>query len=135
MTKSKSKQINRKFNDRIDSILSRISNKSTEQSSDADEDELLQFNSETVTKKIGENDSVISQEIVDKFEKPEPTQDIEELKEVVAIRNDYNSHRKELIDTGIKAGMSVVGILLMLGFEMSHSITSKSLSFLPKPRI
>ena len=135
MTKSKSKQINRKFNDRIDSILSRISNKSTEQSSDADEDELLQFNSETVTKKIGENDRIISQEIVDKFEKPEPTQDIEELKEVVAIRNDYNSHRKELIDTGIKAGMSVVGILLMLGFEMSHSITSKSLSFLPKPRI
>ena len=60
---------------------------------------------------------------------------LESLKSLVAIKNDYNDHRKSLIETVVKAGVSLAGIVILLGFEANHTISSRSLGFLPKPKI
>lgn len=134
----KSKHINQKFNERIETILDAISNSAEQDDTEiSSEENLLHLNSETVTiiSDIGDDGEEVKKKTVEEHHESGTSAQLEDLKTMVATKNDFNSHRKELIDTSIKAGLSVVGILLMLGFEVNHAITSKSLSFMPKPKI
>jgi hypothetical protein len=134
----KSKHINQKFNERIETILDAISTSAEQDDTEiSSEENLLHLNSETVTiiSDIGDDGEEVKKKTVEEHHESGTSAQLEDLKTMVATKNDFNSHRKELIDTSIKAGLSVVGILLMLGFEVNHAITSKSLSFMPKPKI
>jgi hypothetical protein len=134
----KSKHINQKFNERIETILDAISDSAEQDDTEiSSEENLLHLNSETVTiiSDIGDDGEEVKKKTVEENHESGTSAQLEDLKTMVATKNEFNSHRKELIDTSIKAGLSVVGILLMLGFEVNHAITSKSLSFMPKPKI
>lgn len=56
-------------------------------------------------------------------------------KKVVDLKNSYNSQRHEKIVKAVGAISSVVCVGMMLIFERSNAITTKSLPFFPKPRV
>lgn len=63
------------------------------------------------------------------------SQDIADLKAMVAVKNDLNEQHHSMIEAGLKVAGSIVCVGAMLFFERSHAITSKSLSFMPKPKL
>lgn len=134
---SKHSSINRKFDDQINVILDRIASKNDPDQENPTEDrDDMPETSETVRDTLDGDGNVTSSVVEKRYETSSPiSTDIQDLKSVVAVKNDYNDHRKALVDTAIKAGLAVVSVVIMLGFEMSHSITTRTLSFMPKPKI
>ena len=59
---------------------------------------------------------------------------VSDIKTLVEAKRDYNSDRHDTIMKSIAAGTTLLGIIVMLGFEESHVITSKVLGFIPKPK-
>lgn len=59
---------------------------------------------------------------------------VSDIKTLVEAKRDYNSDRHDTIIKSIAAGTTLLGIVVMLGFEESHVITSKVLGFIPKPK-
>ncbi len=59
---------------------------------------------------------------------------INDIKTLVEAKRDFNSNRHDMIVKSITAGTTLLGIIIMLGFEESHVITSKVLGFIPKPK-
>lgn len=57
------------------------------------------------------------------------------LGEVVRVKNEYNKPKNELIQKITTIGGTLLGIGAMLAFEQNGVITSKAMSFIPKPRI
>lgn len=60
---------------------------------------------------------------------------VNDIKNLVEAKKNYNSNRNDMIIKSITAGTTLLGIIVMLGFEESHVITSKVLGFIPKPKI
>ena len=60
---------------------------------------------------------------------------VNDIKNLVEAKKNYNSNRHDMIIKSITAGTTLLGIIVMLGFEESHVITSKVLGFIPKPKI
>lgn len=60
---------------------------------------------------------------------------VNDIKNLVEAKKNYNSNRNDMIIKSIMAGTTLLGIIVMLGFEESHVITSKVLGFIPKPKI
>lgn len=56
-------------------------------------------------------------------------------KKVVDLKNSYNSQSHEKIVKVVGAVSSIVCVGMMLVFERSNAITTKSLPFFPKPHI
>ena len=136
MSGKQTKAINKKFDNNIEQVLDRIHKSADMKDSDthADVSDLV-LKSEEVVSKVNDNDQTISKEISDSWAKPESNDDIEQLKSLVAVKKEYNDHKVAIWDTVIKAGVSILSIGVLLGFEMNHSITSRSLSFMPKPKL
>lgn len=66
------------------------------------------------------------------------THAVESLKTLMELRNaDKAEKRKMAVSPEVltAAGAHVLGILLILGFEQKHVLTSKAMSFVPKIRI
>ena len=64
-----------------------------------------------------------------------PPNDVEQLTNLVAVKNDHNRQKNETIQNLSKAGLSLAGIMALLIFEQDHTITSRVGSFIPKPKI
>lgn len=63
---------------------------------------------------------------------------VQSLKTLMELRNaDKEAKRKLPVSPEVltAAGANVLGILLILGFEQKHVLTSKAMSFVPKIRI
>ena len=60
---------------------------------------------------------------------------VNDIKILVEAKRDFNSDRHDTIVKSIAAGTTLLGIIVMLGFEESHVITSKVLGFIPKPKV
>lgn len=134
MSFKRTKEINKKFDETIESLLNDISNKNVvEDSEDGSEDQSL-IEISTMVRDTLDTDGNVTGSVVERKEELPPS-NIDQLKTVVAVKKDFNTHRKEITDTIIKAGLSVLAIGIMLAFEQNHSITTRSLSFLPKPKI
>lgn len=66
------------------------------------------------------------------------TQAVQSLKVLMELRNaDKAEMRKLPVSPEVltAAGAHIFGILLILGFEQKHVLTSKAMSFIPKVRI
>jgi hypothetical protein len=66
------------------------------------------------------------------------THAVESLKTLMELRNaDKSENRKLPVSPEVMtaAGAHILGILLILGFEQKHVLTSKAMSFIPKIRI
>lgn len=66
------------------------------------------------------------------------TQAVQSLKTLMELRNaDKAEARKLPVSPEVltAAGAHILGILLILGFEQKHVLTSKAMSFIPKIRI
>ena len=123
---NQSKSINQKFDEQIDAYLDRLKEEmNPENESDLNDD--LTRTSEVTRDTLDGDGNVTSSEMTN--------HNLEALKSLVAVKNDYNDHRKSLIETVVKAGVSLAGIVILLGFEANHTISSRSLGFLPKPKI
>ena len=60
---------------------------------------------------------------------------IANARKVIDLKNQYNSQKNERIVKVIGAATSILCVGLMMAFEKSNVITTKSLSFFPKPHI
>lgn len=125
----------REANDIVGQMLLKV----RESLSDED-DELETDDNELITTSVDVQDTLDSQgnvtsSVVKKHEEmPHESQDIADLKAMVAVKNDLNEQHHSILETGLKVVGSVVCVGAMLFFERSHAITSKSLSFMPKPK-
>jgi hypothetical protein len=66
------------------------------------------------------------------------TQAVQSLKTLMELRNADKAEKRKLPvspDVLAAAGTHILGILLILGYEQKHVITTKALSFVPKVRI
>ena len=133
---SRRSSINQKIDREINAILDRIRSKNEASSDeDPDHDDVVEV-SELSRDQLDGEGNVTSSIVEKRFENESALKnDINDVKALVAVKNDYNEHRTQLVDTTIKAGLTVVSILVMLGFEVSHSITTRTLGFMPKPKI
>lgn len=129
---NQSKSINQKFDEQIDAYLDRLKEEmNPENESDLNDD--LTRTSE-VTRDTLDGDGNVTSSVVERHDEM-TNHNLESLKSLVAVRNDYNEQKKSLIETVVKAGVSLAGIIILLGFEANHTISSRSLGFLPKPKI
>lgn len=133
MFNNKAKSINGKFDDEIEKKLNRLAE--VKESTDSNSDEPNLVVTSTVTRDNLDSEGNVSGSTIEKREEVLQSQDMQDLKALVALKKDYNSQRNETIQTVVKAGLSLVGVLILLAFEQNHSITTKSLSFFPKPRV
>lgn len=133
---SKRSSINQKIDNEIDVILDRIKLKNDPSvQEDPDQDDAIKT-FESSRDNIDKDGAVESSVVEKRWEDKSALQnDINDMKALVAVKNDYNEQRTQLIDTAIKAGLTVASIVIMLGFEVSHSITTRTLGFMPKPKI
>lgn len=133
---SKRSSINQKIDNEIDVILDRIKLKndpSVQEDPDRD-DAVKTFES---SRDNLDKDGAVASSVVEKRWEDKSTlqNDINDMKALVAVKNDYNEQRTQLVDTVIKAGLALASVVVMLGFEVNHSITTRGLSFMPKPKI
>lgn len=66
------------------------------------------------------------------------TQAVASLKTLMELRNtDKSEKRKPPVspEVAVAAGAHILGIAMILGFEMRHVLTSKAIAFVPKIRI
>ena len=133
---SKSRTINQMFDDKIEQVLIRISDKLDIETPDDDKDDMPVV-SENVRDTLDGEGNVTGSVVERKSElvRSDIHNDIQDLKDIVAIKNDYNAQRSDMASTIVRAGCALASVALMLTFEISHSITTKSLGFMPKPKI
>lgn len=60
---------------------------------------------------------------------------VDDLKALVEARKEYNEDCNATIQKVIGVGGTLLCLGLMFAFETDHVITTKALSFVPKPRI
>lgn len=129
--------INQRFDEKIEQVLRRISEKlDSNETVDEDKDDMPVV-SENVRDTLDSDGNVTGSVVERKSElvRSDIHTDIQDLKDIVAIKNDYNAQRSDMASTIVRAGCALASIALMLTFEISHSITTKSLGFMPKPKI
>ena len=133
---SKSRTINQMFDDKIEQVLIRISDKLDIETPDDDKDDMPVV-SENVRDTLDGEGNVTGSVVERKSElvRSDIHNDIQDLKDIVTIKNDYNAQRSDMASTIVRAGCALASVALMLTFEISHSITTKSLGFMPKPKI
>lgn len=133
---SRSKTINQMFDEKIEQVLIRISDKLDIETPDDDKDDMPVV-SENVRDTLDGEGNVTGSVVERKSElvRSDIHNDIQDLKDIVAIKNDYNAQRSDMASTIVRAGCALASVALMLTFEISHSITTKSLGFMPKPKI
>ena len=133
---SKSRTINQMFDEKIEQVLIRISDKLDIETPDDDKDDMPVV-SENVRDTLDGEGNVTGSVIERKSElvRSDIHNDIQDLKDIVTIKNDYNAQRSDMASTIVRAGCALASVALMLTFEISHSITTKSLGFMPKPKI
>ena len=133
---SKSRTINQMFDEKIEQVLTRISDKLDIETPDDDKDDMPVV-SENVRDTLDGEGNVTGSVVERKSElvRSDIHNDIQDLKDIVAIKNDYNAQRSDMASTIVRAGCALASVALMLTFEISHSITTKSLGFMPKPKI
>ena len=129
---NQSQSINPKFDEQIDAYLDRLKQEMNSENESDSSDDLIRTSE--VTKDTLDGDGNVTSSVVERHDEMTNT-NMESLKSLVAIKNNYNDHRKSLIETVVKAGISLAGIAILLGFEANHTISSRSLGFLPKPKI
>lgn len=129
--------INQRFDEKIEQVLRRISEKlDSDEIIDEDKDDMPVV-SENVRDTLDSDGNVTGSVVERKSElvRSDIHTDIQDLKDIVAIKNDYNAQRSDMASTIVRAGCALASVALMLTFEISHSITTKSLGFMPKPKI
>lgn len=133
---SRSKNINQMFDEKIEQVLIRISDKLDIETPDDDKDDMPVV-SENVRDTLDGEGNVTGSVVERKSElvRSDIHNDIQDLKDIVAVKNDYNAQRSDMASTIVRAGCALASVALMLTFEISHSITTKSLGFMPKPKI
>ena len=133
---SRSRTINQMFDEKIEQVLMRISDKLDIETPDDDKDDMPVV-SENVRDTLDGEGNVTGSVVERKSElvRSDIHNDIQDLKDIVAIKNDYNAQRSDMASTIVRAGCALASVALMLTFEISHSITTKSLGFMPKPKI
>ena len=133
---SKSRTINQMFDEKIEQVLMRISEKLDIETPDDDKDDMPVV-SENVRDTLDGEGNVTGSMVERKSElvRSDIHNDIQDLKDIVTIKNDYNAQRSDMASTIVRAGCALASVALMLTFEISHSITTKSLGFMPKPKI
>lgn len=133
---SKSRTINQMFDEKIEQVLIRISEKLDIETPDDDKDDMPVV-SENVRDTLDGEGNVTGSVVERKSElvRSDIHNDIQDLKDIVTIKNDYNAQRSDMASTIVRAGCALASVALMLTFEISHSITTKSLGFMPKPKI
>ncbi len=133
---SKSRTINQMFDEKIEQVLMRISEKLDIETPDDDKDDMPVV-SENVRDTLDGDGNVTGSVVERKSElvRSDIHNDIQDLKDIVTIKNDYNAQRSDMASTIVRAGCALASVALMLTFEISHSITTKSLGFMPKPKI
>ena len=133
---SRSRNINQMFDEKIEQVLIRISDKLDIETPDDDKDDMPVV-SENVRDTLDGEGNVTGSVVERKSElvRSDIHNDIQDLKDIVAIKNDYNAQRSDMASTIVRAGCALASVALMLTFEISHSITTKSLGFMPKPKI
>lgn len=129
MKKSISKSINEKFDKQIEHLLDSI-NKPIDSDTYSDGDS-SEFVSETIrsTKSPDGSETTITE---DNYQAVNLVRD---LKSVIDAKNEYNQQKSDKTMTILKTGASVISVALVLGFEISHTITSRSLGFIPKIKL
>lgn len=133
---SRSRTINQMFDEKIEQVLIRISDKLDTETPDDDKDDMPVV-SENVRDTLDGEGNVTGSVVERKSElvRSDIHNDIQDLKDIVTIKNDYNAQRSDMASTIVRAGCALASVALMLTFEISHSITTKSLGFMPKPKI
>ena len=133
---SRSRTINQMFDEKIEQVLIRISDKLDIETPDDDKDDMPVV-SENVRDTLDGEGNVTGSVVERKSElvRSDIHNDIQDLKDIVAVKNDYNAQRSDMASTIVRAGCALASVALMLTFEISHSITTKSLGFMPKPKI
>lgn len=133
---SRSRTINQMFDEKIERVLIRISDKLDTETPDDDKDDMPVV-SENVRDTLDGEGNVTGSVVERKSElvRSDIHNDIQDLKDIVTIKNDYNAQRSDMASTIVRAGCALASVALMLTFEISHSITTKSLGFMPKPKI
>lgn len=133
---SRSRTINQMFDEKIEQVLMRISDKLDIETPDDDKDDMPVV-SENVRDTLDGEGNVTGSVVERKSElvRSDIHNDIQDLKDIVTIKNDYNAQRSDMASTIVRAGCALASVALMLTFEISHSITTKSLGFMPKPKI
>lgn len=133
---SRSRNINQMFDEKIEQVLIRISDKLDIETPDDDKDDMPVV-SENVRDTLDGEGNVTGSVVERKSElvRSDIHNDIQDLKDIVTIKNDYNAQRSDMASTIVRAGCALASVALMLTFEISHSITTKSLGFMPKPKI
>ena len=133
---SKSRTINQMFDEKSEQVLMRISEKLDIETPDDDKDDMPVV-SENVRDTLDGEGNVTGSVVERKSElvRSDIHNDIQDLKDIVTIKNDYNAQRSDMASTIVRAGCALASVALMLTFEISHSITTKSLGFMPKPKI
>ena len=137
---SRSRIINQMFDEKIEQVLIRISekldsNETVDEGYDDKDD--MPVVSENVRDTLDGEGNVTGSVVERKSElvRSDIHNDIQDLKDIVTIKNDYNAQRSDMASTIVRAGCALASVALMLTFEISHSITTKSLGFMPKPKI
>lgn len=133
---SRSRTINQMFDEKIEQVLIRISDKLDIETPDDDKDDMPVV-SENVRDTLDGEGNITGSVVERKSElvRSDIHNDIQDLKDIVTIKNDYNAQRSDMASTIVRAGCALASVALMLTFEISHSITTKSLGFMPKPKI
>lgn len=126
---------NKKFDDEINKTLKRLADKIDEmRNSDDDQDESNQIRVAYTDHRVIQQDGQETNNLDEQF-KTEDSVEFERLAKLLDLKKAYNEDRQETIQTLIKAGVTLTGIILLLSFERENVITSKSLSFIPKTNI
>lgn len=60
---------------------------------------------------------------------------VDDLKVLVEAKKDFNADRNAMIQKVVGVGGTLVCVGLMLAFETNNVLTTKALSFIPKPKI
>ncbi|QIG78153.1 hypothetical protein BIHU0010003c01_00034 [Bifidobacterium phage BitterVaud1] len=127
--------INKKFDDEITKTLERLADViDTMRASDDDQDESNQIRIAYTDHRVIQQDGQETNNLDEQF-KTEDSVEFERLTKLMDLKNAYNEDRQETIQTLIKAGVTLTGIIVLLSFERENVITSKALSFIPKTNI
>lgn len=126
---------NKKFDDEINKALERLADKiDAMRNSDDDQDESNQIRVAYTDHRVIQQDGREINNLDEQF-KTEDSVEFERLAKLLDLKKAYNENRQETIQTLIKAGVTLTGIIILLSFERENVITSKSLSFIPKTNI
>ncbi|QHJ76275.1 MAG: hypothetical protein [Bacteriophage sp.] len=127
--------INKKFDDEITKTLERLADViDTMRESDDDQDESNQIRIAYTDHRVIQQDGQETNNLDEQY-KTEDSVEFERLTKLMDLKKSYNEDRQETIQTLIKAGVTLTGIIVLLSFERENVITSKALSFIPKTNI